>query len=111
MKRRASLLQATLLSALLIIGTQRSGFAASESELKERVSLMGRPVRGASVTLWQTRGGNEPKRLKTVSSDSSGDFRPSPRSEDGAMKAAAAPWRLDPARFCQFYWFRWNEAD
>ena len=35
---------------------------------------MGKPVNGAAIPLWQASGGQEPKRLKTLSSDKSGAF-------------------------------------
>ena len=46
---------------------------------------MGEPVEGASISLWQTVGGEEPKRLQTTSSDSKGTFNIAIAHSEGAV--------------------------
>ena len=55
------------------------------SSLKGSVSLMGKPVDGAAITLWQASGGKEPKQLKTLSSGKDGAFSISISPEEGAV--------------------------
>ena len=86
---RSSLLQATLLSTL-VFGAGDAALASGQSSLNGRVSLMGEPVRGASVTLWQTRGGEEPTQLNTVRSDSNGGFKLSLPSQNGVVHYVVA---------------------
>ena len=49
------------------------------------VSLMGEPVSGASVTLWEARGGQDPKILKTLSSSNNGNFQVSIKKKKGVV--------------------------
>ena len=79
-----SLQQIFLLSALTI-GTAGSVLARSESKLHGNVSLMGKPVSGASVTLWEARGGKDPKQLQTFSSSNTGTFNVSIRERKGVV--------------------------
>ena len=74
----------------LAIGAVESAQARGRTTLQGQVSVMGRPVRDSSITLWQTRGGQDPKALKTVSSSNSGDFRLELRPERGVVHYVVA---------------------
>ena len=46
---------------------------------------MGKPVADASVTLWTTRGGQEPEQVKVVRSKKDGSFAVSVKPKDGTV--------------------------
>jgi hypothetical protein len=75
----------TVAISTLAIGAMGSAEAGVQTTLQGQVSVMGRPIRGSSITLWQTRGGQEPKPLRTVSSSTSGGFTVQLRPERGVV--------------------------
>ena len=62
--------QALSLSALAA-GTAVPVEARALTTLQGQVTLMNQPVSGSTITLWQTRGGEDPVQLKTVRSNKS----------------------------------------
>ena len=71
MNRLPVVVKSLLLSALSLGVADCYGVANSAgvhaSSLKGSVSLMGKPVNGAAITLWQVSGGREPKQLRRKS--------------------------------------------
>lgn len=63
----------TLLPALGLGLASCSGMGGSS--LSGQVSVMGTPLQQADITLWESRGGDKPKRLQTVRSNKDGEFR------------------------------------
>ncbi len=80
----------TVAISTLAIGAVGSAQAGGQTTLQGQVSVMGQPVRDSSITLWQTRGGQDPKALKTVSSSNGGDFRLELRPEKGVVHYVVA---------------------
>ena len=63
---------------------------------------MGKPVADASVTLWTTRGGQDPEQVKVVRSKKDGSFAVSVISESNTpltMAAMATPLRRTACRW------------
>ncbi|WP_186485194.1 hypothetical protein [Synechococcus sp. A15-127] len=89
MNRSRVVVKSLLLSALSLGIADCTGVANSAgvhaSSLKGSVSLMGKPVNGAAITLWQVSGGKEPKQLKTLSSGKDGAFSISLSPKEGAV--------------------------
>jgi len=84
----------TLNRGLLIagLGISLAGFGgeqAAEASIRNRVrgtvSVMGKPVADASVTLWTTRGGQKPEQVNTVRSKKDGSFSVSVKPKDGTV--------------------------
>ena len=73
------------LLASLAIGSASSVEAASESKLHGIISLMGEPVSGASVTLWEARSGQDPRQIKMFSSSKNGEFKFSIMKKQGIV--------------------------
>ena len=69
----------------LAAGTAVSVEARALTTLQGQVTLMNQPVSGSSITLWQTRGGQDPVQLKTVRSNKSGAFSVKLRTQQGVM--------------------------
>ena len=74
------------------LGISLAGFGggqAAEASIRNRVrgtvSVMGKPVADASVTLWTTRGGQEPEQVKVVRSKKDGSFAVSIKPKDGTV--------------------------
>ena len=87
---RSRLLFESLLLSVLSLGVAACtgvGNATGDhaSSLNGSISLMGKPVDGAAITLWQASGGKEPKQLKTLSSGRDGGFSISLRPKEGAV--------------------------
>ncbi len=53
--------------------------------LKGQASLMGQPLQQATVSLWESRGGEKPKQLQTVRTDNNGSFQVSVKQEPGRV--------------------------
>ena len=89
MNRLPVVVKSLLLSALSLGVADCYGVANSAgvhaSSLKGSVSLMGKPVNGAAITLWQVSGGREPKQLRTLSSDKNGAFSISVHPKEGSV--------------------------
>ena len=91
------------------LGISLPGFGgeqAAEASIRNRVrgivSVMGKPVADASVTLWTTRGGQEPEQAKVVRSKKDGSFAVSVISESNTpltMAAMATPLRRTACRW------------
>ena len=74
------------------LGISLAGFGggqAAEASIRNRVrgtiSVMGKPVADASVTLWTTRGGQEPEQVKVVRSKKDGSFAVSVKPKEGTV--------------------------
>ena len=66
-------------------GSEQAAEASIHNQVRGTVSVMGKPVANASVTLWRTRGGEEPKPLKAVRTNQDGSFALSVRPKDGTI--------------------------
>ena len=53
--------------------------------LKGQASLMGQPLQQATISLWESRGGEKPKQLQTVRTDNNGSFQVSLKQEPGLV--------------------------
>ena len=62
------LLIAGLGISLAGFGGEQAAEASIRNRMRGTVSVMGKPVADASVTLWTTRGGQKPEQVKTVRS-------------------------------------------
>ena len=62
------LLIAGLSISLAGFGSEQAAEASMRNRLRGTVSVMGKPVANASVTLWTTKGGQEPEQVKVVHS-------------------------------------------
>ena len=80
-----SLKAALLLTGLAIFGAGAAGQARGHAQFNGVVSLMGQPVDDAAISLWEARGGDAPKLLKTVSSAQNGGFRISHSTRKGSV--------------------------
>ena len=100
MNRLPVVVKSLLLSALSLGVADCYGVANSAgvhaSSLKGSVSLMGKPVNGAAITLWQASGGKDPKQLKTLSSGTDGGFSISLRPKEGAVHYLVAISGIEP---------------
>ena len=89
MNRSRLIIESLLLSVLSLGVAACTGVGNAtgdhSSSLKGSVSLMGKPVDGAAITLWQASGGKEPKQLKTLSSGKDGAFSISISPKEGAV--------------------------
>ena len=65
MKAFKTLGQALAVSALAVGTATGSVEARGHSTLNGQISLKGQPVRGSSITVWQTQAGQSPKQLST----------------------------------------------
>ena len=74
----------TLLLPAIGLGVASCSFVGGPS-LKGQASLMGQPLQQASVSLWESRGGEKPKRLRTVKTDNKGLFRIVLKQEPGRV--------------------------
>ena len=73
-----------LLSASIGLGVASCSLVGGP-ELKGQASLMGKPLQQATVSLWESRGGEQPRRLQTVRTDDKGGFRVSLKQEPGRI--------------------------
>ena len=74
----------TLLFPAIGFGVAACSLAGGPT-LKGQASLMGQPLQQAAVSLWESRGGEKPKRLRTVQTDNKGLFRVSLKQEPGRV--------------------------
>mgnify|MGYP003307945917 CR=1 FL=1 len=79
------LLIAGLAMGLTGLAGQQAAEASIHNKVRGTVSVMGKPVANASVTLWRTKGGEEPKPLKAVRTNQDGSFALSVRPKDGTV--------------------------
>ena len=89
MTRNTSLNRGMLIAGLAIslagISGEQAAHARNHKALRGMVSVMGEPVSNASVTLWETRGGTTPKRIKTLRSNNDGSFDVVVQPKDGSV--------------------------
>ena len=55
-------------------GSEQAAEASIRNRLRGTVSVMGKPVANASVTLWKSKDGQEPEQVKGVRSKQDGSF-------------------------------------
>ena len=79
------LLIAGLSISLAGFGSEQAAEASMRNRLRGTVSVMGKPVANASVTLWTTKGGQEPEQVKVVHSKQDGSFAVSVKPKDGTV--------------------------
>ncbi|MDA7508151.1 hypothetical protein N8497_00070 [bacterium] len=79
------LLIAGLGISLAGFGGEQPAEASIRNRVRGTVSVMGKPVADASVTLWTTRGGQEPEQVKVVRSKKDGSFAVSVKPKDGTV--------------------------
>ena len=79
------LLIAGLSISLAGFGSEQAADASIRNRLRGTVSVMGKPVANASVTLWTTKGGQEPEQVKVVHSKQDGSFAVSVKPKDGTV--------------------------
>ena len=56
-------------------GSEQAAEASIRNRLRGTVSVMGKPVANASVTLWKSKDGQEPEQVKGVRSKQDGSLR------------------------------------
>ena len=66
-------------------GSEQAAEASIRNRLRGTVSVMGKPVANASVTLWTTKVGQEPEQVKVVHSKQDGSFAVSVKPKDGTV--------------------------
>ena len=66
-------------------GSEHAAEASIRNRLRGTVSVMGNPVAKASVTLWTTKGGQEPEQVKVVRSKQDGSFAASVKPKKGTV--------------------------
>jgi hypothetical protein len=79
------LLIAGLGISLAGFGGEQRAEASIRNKVRGTVSVMGKPVADASVTLWTTRGGQKPEQVKAIRSKKDGSFEVSVKPKDGTI--------------------------
>ena len=74
----------TLLLPAIGLGVASCSFVGGPS-LNGQASLMGQPLQQATVSLWESQGGEKPKRLRTVQTDNKGLFRMALKQDPGRV--------------------------
>ena len=79
------LLIAGLSISLAGFSGNKTALASIRNNVHGTVSVMDKRVADATVTLWETRGGQEPEKVKTVRSKKDGSFSVSVKPKDGTV--------------------------
>ena len=66
-------------------GSEQAAEASIRNRLRGTVSVMGKPVANASVTLWKSKDGQEPEQVKGVRSKQDGSFAVFVKPKDGIV--------------------------
>jgi hypothetical protein len=66
-------------------GGEQAAQAGNHKPLRGLVSVMGKPVANASITLWSTQGGTQPEKVKVVRSRKDGSFDLAVKPNDGTV--------------------------